>query len=296
MITIKKNKIEGMIYGAAVGDCVGSYTEFMTPKQASKTIKKLDDVFSRHNVFKMPYGYFTDDTSMALIALASLVKNDALIFSEIMKLFSKWRNEGFMSSTDRCFDIGGQTSSAISVYEKSGSDGVLYAPDGLMSHGNGSLMRIYPLALFLAGEEDDMYNDHMVEVLSSMTHSGDICVEMCQVFVECLIALLRGGSKDEVRTIFFDNPNCNINLINNGAYVIDSLNKAVSVFLAYDNYESGLLKITCDGDDADTVGTIYGALAGCFYGVNSIPKNLINNMQGKRSMQRLADKAYSMWA
>lgn len=43
------------------------------------------------------------------------------------------------------------------------------------------------------------------------------------------------------------------------------------------------------GDDADTVGAVYGALAGAYYGVNAIPKEWMEGLVKKEVVGKIAD-------
>ena len=54
-------------------------------------------------------------------------------------------------------------------------------------------------------------------------------------------------------------------------FVIETLEAALWAFYHTDLFEEEALKAVNVGDDADTVGAIYGMLAGAFYGIHSIP-------------------------
>jgi ADP-ribosylglycohydrolase len=48
-------------------------------------------------------------------------------------------------------------------------------------------------------------------------------------------------------------------------YVLHTLVAALYALLATDTFEEGALVVVNMGDDADTVGAVYGGLAGCWY-------------------------------
>ncbi len=50
-----------------------------------------------------------------------------------------------------------------------------------------------------------------------------------------------------------------------------TLEAALWAFFTTDDFRAGALKAVNLGDDADTVGAVYGGLAGAFYGVEAIP-------------------------
>jgi ADP-ribosylglycohydrolase len=60
--------------------------------------------------------------------------------------------------------------------------------------------------------------------------------------------------------------------IRGGGYVTHSLEAALWAFAKSTCFEDGALLAVNLGDDADTIGAIYGQLAGAFYGVDSIPE------------------------
>ena len=66
--------------------------------------------------FELEAGQWTDDTSMALCIAASLAETGAYDPTDQLERFVHWRDEGYMSSNGRCFDIGTQTSSGLYDY------------------------------------------------------------------------------------------------------------------------------------------------------------------------------------
>ena len=53
--------------------------------------------------------------------------------------------------------------------------------------------------------------------------------------------------------------------------VVDSFDVAIMAFRDFSTFEEGLLHVVNQGDDADTVGAIYGQIAGAYYGADLIP-------------------------
>ena len=62
-------------------------------------------------------GQWTDDTSMAVCLAASLIVKGGFSGYDQMVRYKWWYREGYMSSTGRCFDIGGSTREAIETFE-----------------------------------------------------------------------------------------------------------------------------------------------------------------------------------
>lgn len=58
--------------------------------------------------------------------------------------------EGYLSSTGACFDIGNATREAVLRYEQTGEG--YCGSDSLLAAGNGSIMRLAPVAMYYAEE------------------------------------------------------------------------------------------------------------------------------------------------
>lgn len=52
---------------------------------------------------------------------------------------------------------------------------------------------------------------------------------------------------------------------------MDTLEAALWGFFTTDGFREGALKVVNLGGDADTVGAVYGGLAGAFYGIDCVP-------------------------
>lgn len=60
--------------------------------------------------------------------------------------------------------------------------------------------------------------------------------------------------------------------IGSEGWVVTTLEAALWGFFNFDDFESGVLKVVNFGGDSDTIGAIYGGLAGAYYGVEAIPE------------------------
>lgn len=78
--------------------------------------------------------------------------------------------------------------------------------------------------------------------------------------------------------------------IRSSGYVVDSLEAALWAFFSTDTFEEGGVTVVNLGDDADTVGTIYGGLAGAFYGVEAVPEQWRSDMQRKDLLEGIVRK------
>lgn len=76
--------------------------------------------------------------------------------------------------------------------------------------------------------------------------------------------------------------------VSSSGYVVDSLEAALWAFANGDDFEQGALLAVNLADDADTVGAIYGQLAGAYYGKSGIPVNWIEKLYTADMIENLA--------
>ncbi|WP_444905262.1 ADP-ribosylglycohydrolase family protein [Microbulbifer sp. CnH-101-E] len=79
-------------------------------------------------------------------------------------------------------------------------------------------------------------------------------------------------------------------------YVIDSLEAALWDFYNTSNFEDGLVKAVNLGSDSDTIGAIYGQLAGAFYGESKIPFHFIKKIHKPHLFYYFADELVAYYA
>ena len=105
-------RFRGCLLGLAVGDAVGTTVEFC-PRG---TFAPMVDMIGGGGPFGLAPGEWTDDTSMALCLGTSLVERGTFDPRDQMERYWRWRDDGYQSSTGRCFDIGATVASALSCW------------------------------------------------------------------------------------------------------------------------------------------------------------------------------------
>ena len=70
--------------------------------------------------FRLPAGAWTDDTSMALCLAESLLDTGGMDLADQLRRYVLWRDEGYLSVTGRCFDIGHTTTTQLTRFLRSG--------------------------------------------------------------------------------------------------------------------------------------------------------------------------------
>lgn len=278
---------KALILGGAVGDAYGApfegvkreeFTPSFTPSWTSAAIT------GRGLIGRAPKGTWTDDTSMTLATIASLKDNDGTVDTvDMLDKYTEWVNDGAYTIDGVCADCGGTTWRAIS--QKHGCDDE-------HSNGNGSLMRIAPLALTDATDDEIMR-------ISATTHAHPVSMHACVQWVHAL-RLVIGGMDDadafaesarymrvsgmeSVSERFAHIGDYDKSEISGRGYVVSTMEAAAWSVINADSYEQSVFNACSLGDDTDTVACIAGSVAGVIHGIggtNGIPEQWIQDLRG----------------
>lgn len=266
----------GCLVGLATGDALGTTLEF----SARDALPPLTDMVGG-GPFLLPAGTWTDDTSMALALADTLIFRGEMDPRDLMSRFVNWWRWGEYSATGECFDIGITTRTALALFED-GGDAIAGSTDP-HSAGNGSLMRLAPVAIWgvQAGEEAMR---EAARLQSSTTHGALQCLNACEGYALILRAAIQGAPFEEAvkaAAIIGDETIDSIfaggwkgksrDEIQSSGYVAHSLEAALWCVDQTANFHDAVLLAANLGDDADTTAAITGQLAGALYGASSIP-------------------------
>ncbi|MCY3643508.1 MAG: ADP-ribosylglycohydrolase family protein [Acidimicrobiaceae bacterium] len=298
-----RDRFRGCLVGLAAGDALGTTLEFSVPG----SFDLIDDMVGGGR-FGLRAGQWTDDTSMALCLATSLLESGGFDPVDQMGRYLRWFREGYLSSTGRCFDIGGTTREALVRFERTGEP--YSGPTGPMSAGNGSLMRLAPVPMFFAGDAREAI-DRSADS-SRTTHGAVEAVDACRCFAGLLVGALRGVDKETllsehyspVEHLWDEAPLApKIAAIADGSfrvkqppaicatgYVVDTLEAVLWAFLHSEDFREGALKVVNLGDDADTTGAIFGQIAGAYYGIESIPAQWRQRLTMNTEITSIADR------
>lgn len=286
-------KITTSLFGLAMCDALGGPAEF----HRRDTFPHIDSMVPNNN-FDLPPGVWTDDTSLALCLASSLIENPgggggAAGFSvqdQAARYVDWWRN-GYMSAVGKCFDIGMATRQALHLWmcdKDAAWDIVQREFDRFQKCGNGSLMRVLPVALvFWRDPEEAMA---LARKSSNVTHPHLLCQEACAVYVLLVSKVLQWAEEkaevskmdllhllqnfpftsQQLKDKFGENSKTSFvtksrGSVSSSGYVLSTLEAALWAFLNTESFEEGAILVANLGDDADTVGAVYGGLAGAWY-------------------------------
>jgi len=191
---VTRDRYRGALLGLAAGDALGTALELKPPG----TFSAITDMIGG-GPFHLKPGEWTDDTSMALCLAESLIERRGFDAKDQMDHYCRWYEQGYLSSTGSCFDIGNIVRSALATYRQTGNP--FSGPESPDTAGNGSLMRLAPVALFFASNHDQAI--HYAGESSRTTHGTKAAVDACRYFAGLIVGALRGHRKSELLSPFF---------------------------------------------------------------------------------------------
>lgn len=294
-----EQRYRGCLLGLATGDAVGTTLEFKERGTFSPVVDMMGG-----GPFNLQPGQWTDDTSMALCLAYSLLEQAGFDADDQMQRYCRWRETGYLSSTGRCFDIGVTVTEAISRYRQSGDP--FSGSTDPFSAGNGSLMRLAPVALFYAPNLAAMIQ--YCGESSRTTHGAIECIEACQLFASMLHAIFEGADKYTVlhqqaftpqapsiaRIAAGDYLQKSWDQLRGSGYVVACLEAALWCFAHTESFHDAILAAANLGDDADTTAAVCGQIAGAYYGDSGIPSIWLDKLYWRTEISDLADRLYAV--
>ncbi len=297
-LLIEKSRFRGALLGLACGDALGAPVEFL----AKDSFKPVTDMMSGGS-FNLLAGHWTDDTSMALCLASSLIEKKGFDALDQMQRYCRWLDDGYLSSTGHCFDIGNATYEALTRFKQ--TQNPLSGSTHPKKAGNGSLMRLVPIPLFYAHNKNQVIE--YAKQSSLTTHASPACIESCQLYAHMIYMALHGATKQQIifehgmdtfhepelqriaHGEFTEKTRANIH---GDGYVVLSLEAALWCFWQGNSFEECVLLAVNLGSDADTTAAICGQLAGAFYGEKSIPLRWRNTLAKVELLEQIADGLY----
>lgn len=305
-----KSKYLGGLMGFVIGDAFGVPVEFMSRRQLLKNpVTKMIG----NGTYNLPAGTWSDDTSMMIATIDSINSKQDIDLNDIALKFAAWKNHATYTAIGEVFDIGNTCSKAINNYEETHDPYTCGLTDN-NSNGNGSLMRILPLAYYAI--EKRLKDTEILEVVrevSSLTHAHEISIMGCYIYVRYAMFLLNGKDKysaysmtksvdytmfsEETRAVYNrlineDISKLTINDISSSGYVVDSLESAIWVILQSENFKEAIIGAVNLGSDTDTIGALTGGLAGIIYGDELIPEEWKNTIARKEYLLDIFEEFY----
>jgi ADP-ribosylglycohydrolase len=261
-----------------------------------------------HGTHHQEAGTWSDDGALILCTVDSLL-NHEFDTEDMGGRFVSWYEHGLWAARGEVFDIGLATTDALTRIQA----GVPAEEAGRRdehSNGNGSLMRILPVALRFSKAARG-FREHL-ERASTITH-GHARSRMACVFYGLVVRELMAGSSpkaaiESARSTFSDMYGQEQDLsafrhvlkddfsllpeeeIVSTGYVIHTLHASLWCLLTTGSFQECVLKAVNLGGDTDTTGCVAGGLAGVASGLHSIPNQWVRQLARLEELESLFNR------
>lgn len=306
----KQDQLKGAIYGLLVGDAVGVSYEFLLAEQlpAYDQIEMLPPNNFAKTYPHIPVGTWSDDGAQALCLLDSLLYKNKMDTEDFMKRICNWYQCGYMAVDFQVFDVGVQTAEAIRNY-LSGVPLLQVANNDVLANGNGSLMRVLPLAIWHQGSDIQLIEDAYAQ--SHVTHAhlrSKVCCALYCLWARSIlngldIAAAWSDAVTKLRAYLKDKPDDleqleyyirpdELEKGTGSGYVVDCL-KSARYALKQTTYQDVIKTAIAFGRDTDTTACVAGGIAGLYFGFDSIPESWLAQLRAKNLVEPLLAKLLS---
>ncbi len=288
----RAQRLEGGIVGLLVGDALGVPYEF----QPGRPLDRIDmppPPGHRSSWSSVPPGTWSDDGAQALCLLDSLLACGRLDPDDLGRRLQRCHGDGYRWVDGRAFDMGNTTREALYAL-RAGKPAVEAGPTHGHANGNGSLMRVLPLALWHKGTDAELIADARTQ--SRVTH-GHLRAQLCCALY-CLwarrtlegtadpwaeaTAAVRAACAGDAAALHERDAEIRPERPPGGkgsGYVVDCLHSA-RYAVAAGPYETAAKTAVGLGDDTDTTACVAGGLAGVRDGVDAIPERWRRELRG----------------
>ncbi|NER01003.1 MAG: ADP-ribosylglycohydrolase family protein, partial [Cyanothece sp. SIO2G6] len=297
-------------FGLLLGDACGVPVEFSPREQRDRDPVTGMRGYGCHH---QPPGHWGDDGSLALAHVAAFLDSGEWDPEAHMMEFSAWYEKGKHSAGGRVFDIGETTSRAI-LRHLSGHPWVACGCRGMYDNGNGSLMRVLPVAVrlrsapattraYIMAEASALTHGHRRSELSCV-YFGEICRAMldghdveaaCQQALE-LTKPLHGEPEWSILTRITGNGLFSLprDQIRSTGYVVDCLEAALWCAYRHTDFADAVLEAVNLGGDTDTTAAVCGGLAGLRTGYSGLPEAWLEQIPRRDAVTDLCNEFASL--
>lgn len=290
------DRLAGGVWGHLVGDAIGVPYEFGPPVPLQQI--SWGQQAARRG---QPPGTWSDDGGLMLALLDSLLQGTFDTKDQARRALDWWRAEAYKPGP--VFDIGITTRGALERIQR-GIEPEEAGAAGEHENGNGSLMRILPIAL-VGHQAPDAELVAQSMRASSLTHRHARARVACAVYVLTARSLIHGAKdRAQVLAAAFDSVSATVgqaesrelSVLKNypgragSGYVVDCFWSAWEAFSGGDSYRDVIERAIAYGNDADTTACVAGGLAGIYWGLDAIPAEWLGGMRGRGVVEPLLEK------
>ena len=304
--TTMADRVRAAVYGHLVGDAIG------VPYEFSGHVETVE--LRGHGSHHQPPGTWSDDGALMLALLDSLVSVGFDPADQGRRALAWWDERAYTPDGDGAFDIGGATSTALHRL-RVGVPAVDAGGTEERDQGNGSLMRILPIAL-VDPPADDAALVERARLASGVTHGHPNCQTACALYVlVARILLERPNGEPEVALALATDRLLAVDATEpafasalkgllahrstlkrpGGGWVLDSIWSAWEAFAGSGSYRETIERAVGYGNDTDTTAAIAGGLAGIRWGLEEgsggIPADWLGALRGKDLVEEILGRA-----
>lgn len=263
----------GALLGAAIGDALGATVEFMTSQEIRARYGVHDKMRGGGWLYLKP-GQITDDTEMSLCIARAVAEAGGWNVRRVAENFAHWLRTGPV-------DVGATCAQGIRRFMH--SDELCVRPSKWHA-GNGALMRMAPVAVASAGDDERLVLWALEQ--AHLTHNHPLSDAACVAVGRMVHAGLLGHSLWELRVIadalVSRHPEIRYRPYggNSSGYVADTLATVFHHFFSTASFEACLTGVVNQGGDTDTNGCVAGMIAGAYYGEGALPERWLKKLHG----------------
>ena len=298
------------IIGFAIGDAMGVPVVFTNRERLMDNPITSMVGNMRHNV---PKGTWSDDTSMTLATMDSIIQsNGDIIANDMANKFIDWMENGKYTPGGKIVDIDRTTLRALGKFKTTRRSAVNCGCTSNTDNGNGSLMRMLPIVYYAYlnwMEQDKILK--LVAGISSITHANELVIMGCYMYVNYALELLNTNNRKNAYakiqnldysmfsmptirayTRILDNEiyHFSIDEIKSSSNIVDTLEAVFWVLMNTDTYNQAIIGAVNLGSDTDTIEACTGGLAGIMYGVKSINSDWKIDLRKYEEIVELCEK------
>lgn len=300
----RRERVAGGLVGLLVGDALGVPYEF----HAAADLPPFAQIdFEPPAGFRrahpgVPLGTWSDDGAQALCLLASLQHCGAFDLNDFANRLVNWYESGYLAVDGKVFDVGLQTLQALNAL-RAGMPPTGSSPVDERRNGNGSLMRVLPLALWHDGDDETLVRAAALQSLP--THAHPRAHVACAFYCLWAKAEQRGetdawaAAEDSLRRHAGDVlPIEEIDLVldpyhaqqvRGSGYVVDTLWSARHALDRETSFADTVRAAIALGNDTDTTAAVAGGIAGIRFGLHGIPLQWRDALRGREQLDPLLD-------
>jgi ADP-ribosylglycohydrolase len=273
-----RERFVGTLIGLAVGDAVAAATQFRRPGSFSP----IGDMVGG-GPFDLPRGAWSDDTSMALCLAESLLERAGFDARDQVQRYSRWQQEGYLTSTGQCVGITASTarSLALAKWRRVVFPGS-HDPEQLDPE---PLSRVASIALFYFASPE-------ATLVQSADSSRTTCqapavLDACRRLGWALSNALSGQPKAK---ILAETATITEAIAQTNNTAASALAAAFWAFSSTSTFRDAVLRAANVGGNSDVVASVCGQLAGAHYGVSAIPQSWRSGLMHKDLIEGYADR------